>query len=98
MKYDVKRKFESLVRLILEYNDGLRRIGKKACFISTDNTLKIFLDMENPDTESKFGIFISQLYKTLYESSRYGNNLPNDQDLTLIIDEVIQLRHEYGHE
>lgn len=98
MKNDVKRKFESLVRLLLDYNDGLRRIGKKPCFISTDNTLKIVLDMENPNTESKFGIFISQLYKTLYESSRYGNNLPNDQDLTLIIDEVVQLRHEYGHD
>lgn len=98
MEYDIKNKFESLVRLLLEYNIALRRMGNKACFISTDNTLKTILDMENPDTEVKFGRFISQLYQTMYESSRYGNNLPNNQKLSTIIKEISQLRHEYGHD
>ena len=98
MEHGFKNQFESLVRLRVDYNDALRRTGKKSCFITTDTTLKTILDMEDPTTEVKFGAFIIQLEKIMFESSRYGKNLPNNSELKTIINDINQLRHEYGHD
>jgi len=98
MENEFRDTFDQLMRLKVEYNTALRRLGKVPCFIITDNAVKTLIDMKLPNSEEKFGFFIIKLEQLIYESSRYGKNLPNNSTLLETIDEIKQLRHEYGHD
>jgi len=98
MENEFRDNFNQLVRFKLEYNTALRRRGKEPCFYFTDNALKALIDLTIPNSEEKFGSFIMKLEQLTYESSRSGKSLPNNSDLVETIDEIRQLRHEYGHD